>query len=173
MFANENLTLLRTRDDKSIVNEVTTLRRHLEAYHVGKYRKWAEENNFESRLPGDIRRCKAAAAELVVRTLDRDLVEKKITERIVKYTDQSFRQTAIEWLIATDQPICALEHPKFKEMIDIAACATNRVKLPGRKSTRAEIIRLFKNHLTSLKSRLNVGLSPGQIFSGLSASHIH
>lgn len=34
MFANENLTLLRTRDDKSIVNEVTTLHRHLEAYHV-------------------------------------------------------------------------------------------------------------------------------------------
>ncbi|KAH9987894.1 hypothetical protein BJV77DRAFT_918932, partial [Russula vinacea] len=73
------------------------------------------------------------------------------------YTDQSFCQAAIEWLIATDQPLCALEHPKFKEMIDIAARATNRVKLPGQKSTRAEIIRLlFKNHLTSLKSRLNV-----------------
>jgi hypothetical protein len=72
-------------------------------FSQGKYRKWAEENNFKSRLPGDIRRCKAAAAELVVRTLDCNLVEKKITERIVKYTDQSFCQAAIEWLIATDQ----------------------------------------------------------------------
>ena len=41
-------------------------------------------------------------------------------------------------------------------MIDIAARATNGVRLLGRKSTRAEIIRMFKDHLTKLKARLNV-----------------
>lgn len=39
----------------------------------------------------------------MTRTLDRDLREKTVTERVVKYTDRSFRQAAIEWLVATDQ----------------------------------------------------------------------
>ncbi|KAG6893926.1 hypothetical protein C0993_012693, partial [Termitomyces sp. T159_Od127] len=46
---------------KPIVNEATTLRRHLEAYHSGKYQKWAQENNFESKLPGDVKKRKADA----------------------------------------------------------------------------------------------------------------
>ncbi|KAG1822260.1 hypothetical protein EV424DRAFT_1274081, partial [Suillus variegatus] len=50
-------------------------------------------------------------------------------ERIVPYVDSLFKQAAIEWLIATDQPIQAFEHPKFKEMIDVAAQATNGVKI--------------------------------------------
>ena len=54
------------------------------------------------------------------------------------------------------EPIQALEHPKFKEMIDMAARATNGVKIPGRKATHAEIMRIFKNHLTKLKKTLNV-----------------
>ena len=43
-------------------------------------------------------------------------------------------------------------------MIDIASHATNGVKIPGRKATRAEIIRIFKNHLTRLKKKLNVSI---------------
>jgi hypothetical protein len=81
-----------------------------------------------------------------------------MTERVLPYSDKLFRQAAIEWLVSTDQPIQALEHPKFKEMIDVASRATNGVKIPGRKSTRAEIKRMFKTHLTDLKSRLNVCL---------------
>jgi len=54
------------------------------------------------------------------------------------------------------KPIQALEHPKFKEMIDIVARATNSVKIPRRKATRAEIMWMFKNHLTKLKKTLNV-----------------
>jgi len=50
------------------------------------------------------------------------------------------------------QPIQALEHPKFKEMIDITAKATNGVNIPGRKSTRAAIKQMFKDHLTTLKA---------------------
>jgi len=41
-------------------------------------------------------------------------------------------------------------------MIDVASCATRGVTIPGRKGTRAEIKRLFRNHLVNLKSKLNV-----------------
>ena len=55
-----------------------------------------------SKLPGDVKKRKEAAAE-VTRTLDRDLVEKKLSERVVPYSDKLFRRTAVEWLVATDQ----------------------------------------------------------------------
>jgi hypothetical protein len=57
---------------------------------------------YESKLPGDIKKRKAAA-ELVTRTLDRDLREKKVIERVVPYSDKTFRRAAIEWLVASDQ----------------------------------------------------------------------
>jgi hypothetical protein len=41
-------------------------------------------------------------------------------------------------------------------MIDVASRATNGVKIPGRKATRAEIMQMFKNHLTRLKKTLSV-----------------
>ena len=41
-------------------------------------------------------------------------------------------------------------------MIDVAARATNGVKILGRKTTRLEIVRMFKNHLTRLWKTLNV-----------------
>jgi hypothetical protein len=124
-------------------------------------------------LPGDVKKRKAAA-DAATRTLDRDLREKKLPERVAPYTDKAFREAAIKWLVSTDQvtcrssgvvipsnvvrlqPIRALEHPNFKEMIDIAARATNGVKIPGQKGTRSEIIQMFKKHLTTLKVRLNV-----------------
>lgn len=104
----------------------------------------------------------------------------KPTERAISYTDSLFKQVALEWLIATDQvslsfavnplsckdvtnyygqPIIAFEHPKFKEMVDIASRAKTSVKIPGRKATRQEIIDMFHNHLRSLKERLNVCIS--------------
>ncbi|KAG2142680.1 hypothetical protein BD769DRAFT_1348977, partial [Suillus cothurnatus] len=75
---------------------------------------------------------------------------------VIPYSNKLFKQATIEWLVATDQPIQALEHPKFKEMVDIASCATNGVKIPDRKATHAEIMRMFKNHLTRLRNTLNV-----------------
>ncbi|KAF8876423.1 hypothetical protein BD779DRAFT_1449448, partial [Infundibulicybe gibba] len=47
--------------------------------------------------------------------------------RTVPYSDQLFRDAAIEWLVSTDQPLAALEHPKFINMINIVARATNGV----------------------------------------------
>ena len=54
------------------------------------------------------------------------------------------------------QPIQALEHPSFQNMIDIAARATKGVKIPNRKQTRDEIINTFKRNLSKLRDRLNV-----------------
>ncbi|KAG1818931.1 hypothetical protein EV424DRAFT_1323542, partial [Suillus variegatus] len=138
-----------------IVNETSTLRRHAEAKFAGKYRTWAKANAFTSKLPGDIAAEKKKAAH-AQQMIDAHLTERKLSERTIPYTHQNFRKAAIEWLVATDQPIQALEHPKFKEMIDVASRATQGVKIPGRKATRAEIIRVFKNHLTKLKKKLNV-----------------
>jgi hypothetical protein len=38
----------------------------------------------------------------------------------------------------------------------MALRATKGVKIPGRKATRAEIVRMFKDHLTKLKENSNV-----------------
>ena len=59
-------------------------------------------------------------------------------------------------LTLLQQPIDALTHPKFKEMIDIAARATQGVNLPNRDQTREAIIKLFHDQMTQLKIRLHV-----------------
>jgi hypothetical protein len=41
-------------------------------------------------------------------------------------------------------------------MINITSHATNGVRILGRKGTHAEIMRMFKNHLTKLRNTLNV-----------------
>ena len=140
----------------------------------GKYRNWAKSASFISKLPGDVKKRKAATEE-ATRTLDHDLRKMKHSERVVPYSDKLFHQAAVEWLVATDQvwnsfhdyflpshlilslqPIQALEHPKFKTLIDVASRATNGIKIPGRKATWVEIMCLFKNHLVMLKAQLNV-----------------
>ncbi|KAG1868963.1 hypothetical protein DFJ58DRAFT_653624 [Suillus subalutaceus] len=83
-------------------------------------------------------------------------MERKLSECGIPYSDKLVKKAAVEWLIATDQPIQALEHLKFKEMIDVASCTTQGVKIPGHKATRAEIMQMFKNHLIRLKAKLNV-----------------
>ncbi|KAJ7312630.1 hypothetical protein DFH08DRAFT_707697, partial [Mycena albidolilacea] len=147
-----------------LVAEITTLRRHLGKYHADIYRTWAKKNNFESKLEEDIQARKKAAADaeeaklkLHQQTLEPHLREKP--ERVVPYSDDLFRDAALEWLIATDQPIDALNHPKFKEMIDIAARAHNGVKIPGRKATREEILNLFQKQMENLRVRIHVSVS--------------
>lgn len=57
------------------------------------------------------------------------------------------------------QPLQALQHPAFREMIDIAARATNGVKIYNMRNTRQAIIETFKQNLTRLGERLNVSVS--------------
>ncbi|KAG1864065.1 hypothetical protein C8R48DRAFT_573262, partial [Suillus tomentosus] len=70
---------------------------------------------------------------------------------VVPYTDMLFRKAAIEWLISTSQPIQAVDHPSFKNMINIAACATNSVVLLNCNAMRRDIMDLFKTPMTKLK----------------------
>ncbi|KAJ7163410.1 hypothetical protein C8R43DRAFT_820665, partial [Mycena crocata] len=149
-----------------IVAEASTNRRHMHK-HADIYRKWAEKNNFESKLPDDVETRKKAAAEaeeakrkLEQQTLDPHLREKPA--RIVPYSDDLFKQVALEWLISESAftlligPLDALTHPKFVEMIDVAARAHDGVKIPGRKATREEILNLFHQQMENLRVRIHV-----------------
>ncbi|KAI0757827.1 hypothetical protein C8Q80DRAFT_1090595 [Daedaleopsis nitida] len=142
-----------------LVADVTTIRRHLGASHEGAYHAWAKNTGFVSMLPKDsAARRRAQASKSAEQTrLDPHLREQpKPPEQLVKYSDELFRDAAVEWLIATDQPLQALEHPSFKKMIHIAARSTEGVRIPNRKQTRAAIIDLFKKNLLKLRERLNV-----------------
>ncbi|KAJ7681312.1 hypothetical protein B0H14DRAFT_2422886, partial [Mycena olivaceomarginata] len=141
-----------------IVAESSTLRRHLEAEHYNKYHQWAKKKDFTSALPGDKKRAAVAAAAKVVSqpTLDASLKEIPGKEIIIPYSYAAFREAAIEWLIATDQPLDVLEHPKFRNMIEISARAKDGVRIPGRKATRDEIMDLFNRRMEQLKVKLNV-----------------
>ncbi|KAI0037709.1 hypothetical protein FA95DRAFT_1506641, partial [Auriscalpium vulgare] len=139
-----------------LVSDATTLRRHLEAKHKGKHDSWAAKISWVSKLPGDVKSRKEKEKKANQSRIDSHLQEKPAKERVIPYSDRLFREAAIQWLIETNQPIQALEHPSFKNMIDIASRATNGVVIPGRKATRAEIINMFKAQMTALRNRLNV-----------------
>ncbi|KAI0686300.1 hypothetical protein C8T65DRAFT_525276, partial [Cerioporus squamosus] len=140
-----------------LVDHITSLHHHMGALHEGIYRNWCDKNDLLSMLPKDTKqRREAEVATVAQSTLDTHLREKPAPERVVKYTDDLFQEAAIEWLVSTDQPIQALEHPAFKNMIDIAARATEGVKIPNCKTTRREIINMFKCNLTKLRDRLQV-----------------
>ena len=53
-------------------------------------------------LPGDTKKRKQEQ-EQAEHTLHRDLVEKQLSECVVKYTENAFQQATTEWLIAMDQ----------------------------------------------------------------------
>jgi hypothetical protein len=69
------------------------------------YRKWCKDNNFESKLPDDIKARKTAAAAANMRqgTLDEHVREIEPGEHVLPYTDKLFREAAVEWLITTNQ----------------------------------------------------------------------
>ena len=58
------------------------------------------------------------------------------------------------------QPIQAFEHPKFRELIDVTSRAKHGVSIPSRKSTRQQILHLFKGYLTRLRAELRVSITP-------------
>lgn len=124
-------------------------------------------------LPKDTKARKEKAANRTSQSrLDGHLREHA---RLVPYSDELFNAAAQEWLIRTEQvraratsvhikyiqllneqPLQALQHPAFREMIDIAARATNGVKIYNLRNTRQAIIDTFKHNLTNLSKRLNV-----------------
>lgn len=97
---------------------------------------------------------------------------------MVPFSEELFKQVSIEWLIATDQvhilllsavvtdsfylydqPLSAMEHPRFREMINLATRSKKEINTLGRKVARIQILNLFSNHLRDLKQRLAVSLS--------------
>ena len=137
------------------------------------YQKWAEDNNFLSMLPKDAENRRNNAQADKQSHLDSHLREKPRKETVTPYTDKRFRDAAIEWLVSTDQvcdnfsnafyglihklqPIQALNHEMYHNMIRIAASATNGVKIPDRRQTRQVITNMFKLQLQVLHDKLNV-----------------
>ena len=108
--------------------------------------------------------------------LDLHLREKQQKEAVIPYSDERFRNAAIEWLVSTDQvckyspselgtkplsresqPIKAFEYQSYQNMINIAARAgSNGVNIPNRRQTQQAIIDMFKQQLVALRDRLNV-----------------
>ncbi|KAF9226058.1 hypothetical protein BS17DRAFT_697772, partial [Gyrodon lividus] len=69
------------------------------------YHKWCKVNNFESKLPDDVKARKTAATAKNMRqgTLDDHVWEIGPGEHILPYTDKLFCEAAVEWLITTNQ----------------------------------------------------------------------
>ena len=74
-------------------------------YYQDVYRKWAQENDFQSRLPGDVKKRKAALESVKQEqaSLDAHLKELPKKERVYAYSELAFKRAAIEWMISTDQ----------------------------------------------------------------------
>ncbi|KAJ3742812.1 hypothetical protein DFH05DRAFT_1400968 [Lentinula detonsa] len=146
--------------DKFIVNEVTTLRRHMESSHAPTYRQWCDRNQFMSMLPKDVlarkTAMKDAAEKLKQSSIDSHTERRPTVKPAAPYSNALFREAAVEWLVSTDQPIDALEQPSFQHMIDVASRGATGVEIPNRKATRAFIIARFKKSLSDLRKRLNV-----------------
>ena len=130
-------------------------------------------------LPKDSAAQKIAEAEAATKLqqgrVDEHFEPVKPGDKPVPYSDRTFRELAIQWLVETDQvrdnnmytyfytanisrcqPIQALEHPAFQKMVQNAARATREVNIPNRQHTRKDIISLFEEQMHSLKERLNV-----------------
>ncbi|KJA12797.1 hypothetical protein HYPSUDRAFT_117807, partial [Hypholoma sublateritium FD-334 SS-4] len=110
-----------------------TLRRHIESAHETSYYKWCDRNNFVPKLPNAIRKKKEVA--IVEDRSKQGAMEDHFTpavpgERVVPYSDALFCDVAVQWLIETHQPLQALEHPRFREMIDVASRSKNGVTVP-------------------------------------------
>ncbi len=121
----------------------------------------------------DTRKKAEEAAKVSQATLDAHLKERSTKERNIKYSEGVFRKAVVEWLICTDQvcivchgaytysyvlfsqPISAVEHPKFRQMIEIAAASTKGASIPSRKAARAEIMRMFNTEMDGLRKKLN------------------
>ncbi|KAF6748785.1 hypothetical protein DFP72DRAFT_819814 [Ephemerocybe angulata] len=144
---------------KFLTAEVTTLRRHIEAHHARRYNKWCTKSGFVTMLPKAVRARKEAAlseAASTQQTLDGHVVPTQPAPNIIKYSDALFQEAAEEWLISTHQPIDALSHPKFHELIEVAARATNGVKIPEKRAVRDGIIQRFRKNVADLRKRFNV-----------------
>ncbi|KAJ3990670.1 hypothetical protein F5050DRAFT_1534077, partial [Lentinula boryana] len=118
------------------------------------YEKFCKDNRFASMLPSD--RKDALENKLSQSSLDDVVVKLDCKIPAVPYTEENFARAAFEWLVATDQPLWALQNKTFQKMIEIASRASSGVKIPSHKLTRQGIMDMFWEIMRSLKDRLHV-----------------
>ncbi|KAF8572545.1 hypothetical protein K439DRAFT_1317798, partial [Ramaria rubella] len=117
-----------------IVDEVTTLQWHIEANHQGAHGKWVPETpGTENKLPKHLN---LEQLRMEGTRVTNDLPQSALTDHfgpappagiVIPYSDERFKQASEGWFWGDLMPIQALEHPKFVEMIDVAAWAKNGV----------------------------------------------
>ncbi|KAJ3979338.1 hypothetical protein F5890DRAFT_1421504, partial [Lentinula detonsa] len=132
----------------------SSARRHLASAHRSMYEKFCKDNRFASMLPSD--RKDALENKLSQSSLDDVVVKLDCKIPAVPYTEENFARAAFEWLVATDQPLWALQNKTFHKMIEIASRASSGVKIPSCKLTRQGIMDMFWEIMRSLKNRLHV-----------------
>ncbi|KAJ3787158.1 hypothetical protein GGU10DRAFT_331799 [Lentinula aff. detonsa] len=123
------------------VKDTTTVWRHLESQHAGEYKKWCSENGFQKKL--------------LQSTLDGNMVKVKPKVPVIPYSHANFLQAMLEWMIATDQPLWALQHPAYQNMIHVASRAMTTIQIPNRKVTWQEIMNMFWKFIEDTKGCFN------------------
>ncbi|KAF9493695.1 hypothetical protein BDN71DRAFT_1394444, partial [Pleurotus eryngii] len=118
------------------------------------YLDWCSKNKFISKLPKDRAEAKRQASAQSQEHITAHLVLNP--DAPITYSESGFLEASLHWLIQTNQPIQAFDHPAFQNMIKMAARATNGVKLPNRNSTRSGLISIFMKEMSSLRNRLSV-----------------
>ncbi|KJA18310.1 hypothetical protein HYPSUDRAFT_115814, partial [Hypholoma sublateritium FD-334 SS-4] len=97
------------------------------------YLKWCKAKNFDSMLPDDAKQRRALAHEALKQTQVDDhfttVAPGDDHKKLDPFSQALFKEAAIQWLVETDQPISAFEHPTFQHMISVAARATKGVEI--------------------------------------------
>jgi len=86
------------------------------------YDKWCGLNNFESKLPKVVQERKDAALaadRAKQQSLDPHLTKELPQERVIPYSDDLFRDAAVQWLVETHQVYSLLT---FQERADKVSC---------------------------------------------------
>ncbi|KAI6111604.1 hypothetical protein EV401DRAFT_1868367 [Pisolithus croceorrhizus] len=135
------------------INEVSTLCCHMQAVHKAEYLKWAASKNFLLMLLEDTKQCQVEAASSTQCSLDDHFVPR---DQVLHYSESTFWDVSIQWLIKTDQPIHILQNPVFQQIINLASHANHSVKILTLKQTWQSIIDLFKSNLCELCKQLQV-----------------
>ena len=116
------------------------------------YCNWAKCANYESKLPGDVKKCKADAKQATW-TLDRDLTEKKMSEQVTPYSNKLFWQVAIEWLISTDQVGPFLTHVIIIQFSPQPIQALNHLKWLTSPPVQRKVLRFLARRQPKVKLR--------------------
>ncbi|KIL55713.1 hypothetical protein M378DRAFT_31805, partial [Amanita muscaria Koide BX008] len=101
----------------------------------GLYRRWCKLTGFFSMIPEDTK-ARRQLEEAITSAKEQTQVDDhfhriKPEDKPTPYSDEIFKEAAIRWLVETDQPVAAFEHPAFQRMIHITsrAGATRSVQI--------------------------------------------